>query len=196
MKDLRILFFLLLCPLFCLTSCEESDEMGEFDNWEKRNTEFIDSIASVARANADGKWQVFLAYGLDPEKEWDNEYYVYCKVLEEGEGTKNPLYTDNVTVNYKGRLMPTSNYPEGFVFDSSYDGELDTAFDVPVTLSLPSTVGGFSTALQHMVAGSRWDIYIPSTLGYGASAVSGIPVGSVLVFDVDLVSFTSMDRAE
>lgn len=196
MKDLRILLLLLLAPLFCLTSCEESTEVNDYANWEVRNKQYIDSIATVARANAGGDWNVFLADGLDPEKQWSNEYYVYCKVLEKGTGTKTPVYTDNVTINYKGRLMPTASSPQGFLFDSSYDGELNPQFDVPVTLSLSGTVGGFCTALQHMVSGSRWLIYIPANLGYGNSVVSGIPAGSTLIFDVNLVSFTSEDENE
>lgn len=191
MKKFKYILFLLLAPLFSLTSCEESSEVGEFDNWEKRNVEYIDSIATVARAATGGEWKVFLADGLDPSKEWSNEVYVYCHVLEEGTGTKSPLYTDSVTINYQGRLMPTSKNPAGFLFDSSYEGELEPDFDVPVTMILSGTVTGFSTALQHMVSGDFWRIYIPATLGYGYSDFNGIPGGSVLVFDVNMVSFES-----
>ena len=64
---------------------------------------------------------------------------------------------------------------------SSYDGELDPTFDVPVKFSLAGTVQGFSTAVQHMVAGSTktngdiWRVYMPSNLGYGANDYSGVP---------------------
>ena len=64
MKDIRILLLLTLSVLFGLTSCEESGEAGEFDNWQQRNTQFIDSIARVARANTYGDWKVFLVQGL------------------------------------------------------------------------------------------------------------------------------------
>jgi FKBP-type peptidyl-prolyl cis-trans isomerase FklB len=87
--------------------------------------------------------------------------------------------------------MPTSKNPTGFLFDSSYEGELEPDFDVPVTMILSGTVTGFSTALQHMVSGDFWRIYIPATLGYGFSDFNGIPGGSVLVFDVNMVSFES-----
>ena len=190
MKDLRILLLLLLAPLFCLTSCEESKEAGEYDNWDVRNRQYIDSIATVARTAEGGEWKIFLADGLDATKEWGNEYYVYCNVLEEGAGTMSPLYTDSVAINYQGRLMPTSKNKAGFLFDSSYDGELNPDFDVPVKLPLSGTVIGFATALQHMVSGDRWRIYIPAGLGYGSETFNGIPGGSALVFDVNLVSFT------
>lgn len=187
---------LLAALLLGFAACDETEEIQEFGNWQARNVQYIDSIADVARTNADGTWKVFLATGLDETKEWGNEYYVYCNVLQTGNGTVHPAYTDTVLVNYKGRLIPSLSYPQGYVFDYSYDGELDPTFDVPVKFSLAGTVQGFSTAVQHMVAGSTktngdiWRVYMPSNLGYGANDYSGIPAFSALIFDINLVSFT------
>ena len=189
MKDIRILLLLTMSVLFGLTSCEESDEAGEFDNWQQRNTQFIDSIAAVARANAYDDWKVFLAQGLDTAKVWGNEYYVYCRVVEEGRGTAHPLYTDSVVINYSGRLIPSATYKNGYIFDSSYSGELNPAFNVPVTMPLAGTVEGFCTAVQQMTDGDIWEVYIPYQLGYGATGTSGIPAYSTLIFDINLVSF-------
>ena len=195
MKNIK-LFSLLAAMLLVFASCEEVDEVPEFNNWQARNTQYIDSIADVARSG-EGEWKVFLATGLDESKEWDNRYYVYCNVIQAGNGTESPTYTDTVSVNYKGRLIPSKTYPQGYIFDSSYDGELEPEFDVPVKLKLSGTVPGFSTALQHMVAGTTnsngdiWRIYIPYALGYGANATSGIPAYSTLIFDVNLVSFVT-----
>ena len=189
MKNIRILLLLTMSVLFGLTSCEESSEAGEFDNWQQRNTQFIDSIAAVARANTYDDWKVFLAQGLDTTKVWDNGYYVYCRVIEEGCGTAHPLYTDNVLVNYRGRLMPSDTYKDGYIFDSSYSGELNPAFNVPVTLPLSGTVEGFCTAVQQMTDGDVWEVYIPYQLGYGAKGSSGVPAYSTLIFDINLVSF-------
>ena len=189
MKDIRIFLLLVLSVLFGLTACDESNEAGEFDNWQQRNTQFIDSIAAVARANAYGDWKVFLAQGLDTAKEWGNGYYVYCRVIEEGGGTAHPLYTDSVWVNYSGRLMPSDTYKDGYIFDSSYSGDLDPTFNVPVAMPLSGTVEGFSTAVQQMTDGDVWEVYIPYQLGYGATGTSGIPAYSTLIFDINLVSF-------
>jgi FKBP-type peptidyl-prolyl cis-trans isomerase FklB len=173
-------------------------EVGEFDNWQKKNIAFIDSIASVARANSDGNWKIFPATGLDESKEHGNEYNVYCYVLQAGDGTEHPAFTDTVSVNYSGRLIPSKSYPKGYLFDSSYEGELDPEFDVPVKLPLQGTVPGFYTAVQHMVAGTTlgngdiWRVYIPANLGYGAEAESGIPAYSALVFEINLVSFNAV----
>lgn len=189
MKELKTLFLLVLGISF-FVSCDETEEPQEFDNWQERNVSYIDSIATVARANTGGDWAVFLATGLDAEKQWGNEYYVYCQKLNDVEGTEHPLYTDTVVVNYSGRLIPSKSYPKGFVFDSSYDGDFDPLFDVPVKFSLAGTITGFSTALQQMSAGSRWLVYIPYTLGYGSTATSGVPACSTLIFDLNLVSFS------
>ena len=189
MKSIRILLSFTLSVLFGLTSCEENTEVGEFDNWQQRNTQFVDSIAAVARANAYDDWKIFLVEGLDTAKQWSNEYYVYCQVLEEGNGTEHPLYTDSVVINYSGRLIPSATYPDGFKFDSSYTGELNPSFNVPVGMPLSGTVPGFYTAIQHMVDGDIWKVYIPYVLGYGAEGSSSIPGYSTLVFDINLVSF-------
>ena len=189
MKDIRILFLLTMSVLFGLTSCEESAEAGEFDNWQQRNTQFIDSIADVARANVYDDWKVFLVQGLDSTKVWGNGDYVYCRVKEEGAGTTHPLFTDSVVVNYSGRLMPSATYPDGYQFDSSYKGDFNPAFNVPVTMPLAGTVEGFCTAVQQMTNGDVWEVYIPYQLGYGAEGTTGVPGYSTLIFDINLVSF-------
>ena len=189
MKDIRILFLLTMSVLFGLTSCEESAEAGEFDNWQERNTQFIDSIADVARANVYDDWKVFLVQGLDSTKVWGNGDYVYCRVKEEGTGTTHPLFTDSVVVNYSGRLMPSATYPDGYQFDSSYKGDFNPAFNVPVTMPLAGTVEGFCTAVQQMTNGDVWEVYIPYQLGYGAEGTTGVPGYSTLIFDINLVSF-------
>jgi len=189
MKSIKILFTLTLSVLFGLTSCEETTDVGEFDNWQSRNTQFIDSIAGVARANTYGDWKVILADGLDPMKQWGNDCYVYCQVIEEGSGTEHPLFTDSVIVNYSGRLMPSATYPDGFLFDSSYSGDFNPSFNVPVTMPLSGTVPGFCTAVQNMVDGDRWNVYIPYQLGYGEKVSASIPACSTLIFDINLVSF-------
>lgn len=190
MKNIKYLFLLLFGTLLSLASCEENDGDSETVAWQKRNIEYIDSIAAVARANSDGAWKVFPATGLDENVQWGNERCVFCKVLSAGDGTESPAFTDSVTVNYKGSLVT------GQVFDYSYTGDLEPEFDVPVTFSLPATVTGFSTALQRMVAGDTWRVYIPSNLGYGANISSAVPAYSALIFDINLVSFHAAEIIE
>ncbi len=183
-----LLFALLSVTLF--TACDETSESEEYDNWQQRNIQYIDSIATVARTNADGSWRVILAEGLDESgASWSNEYYVYCKVLQQGTGTVNPHYNDSVLVNYRGRLIPSRTYKEGYIFDESYEGEFDAAVDVPQKLNLSGCVRGWITAMQEMVQGDTWRIYIPANLGYAGNDRSGIPAYSTLIFDINLVRF-------
>ena len=191
MNNWKLFFLLLFFSLIGFSSCEETPEVGEYDNWQARNITFIDSIASVARANSDGKWKVFPATGLDENKEWGNEYNVYCNILNAGSGVEHPAFNDTVEIYYTGRLIPSISYPKGYLFDSSYDGELEPEFDPTVKMLLDGTVPGFYTAVQQMVDGDKWRVYIPSNLGYGAEVKSGIPAYSALIFEIDLVSFSS-----
>ena len=194
MDKIRMFTLSLLACLCIFASCEDTVEPGDYDNWQERNLQYIDSIAALARAEGSA-WKMFPATGLDSTVDWPDEYYVYCQVLQAGDGTEHPDYSDTVVVNYSGRLIPTKTYPKGMVFDASYSGELEPEFDVPVELPLAGTVPGFYTALQHMVAGKTclsgdiWRVYIPANLGYGATAKSGIPAYSTLIFDINLVSF-------
>lgn len=96
------------------------------------------------------------------------------EVVTMGTGTK-PTATDQVKVHYTGSFI------NGEVFDSSTErGE-------PVTMAVTQWIPGFVEALQLMPTGSKWKLYIPSDLAYGASGNGRIPGGSVLVFDLELL---------
>ncbi len=195
-KALSIIFPLgVMMSSLCLTSCEETAEIDEYANWKARNIEFIDSIAEVAKANADGKWLRILSFKLNETDidgnpvEHDTEDYIYCHIETEGTGTKSPTFSDTVQVNYRGRLIPTLSYPEGKVFGQSYKGALNPAINVPTKFSVGGVIVGWSTALQHMKNGDIWRVYIPAELGYGSSKQTDIPAYSALIFDMNLVSF-------
>ncbi|HVZ90410.1 MAG TPA: FKBP-type peptidyl-prolyl cis-trans isomerase [Rhizomicrobium sp.] len=97
------------------------------------------------------------------------------KVLASGKGVK-PRASDCVSVNYKGSFI------DGRVFDQSKPGE-------PITFPVNRVIPGWTEALQMMHTGDRWELFIPSTLGYGATGTPGgpIPPGATLVFDVELL---------
>jgi FKBP-type peptidyl-prolyl cis-trans isomerase FklB len=98
------------------------------------------------------------------------------KVIKEGKG-KKPTLKSTVVVNYSGHLI------DGKVFDSSYEkGE-------PVTYPVSGFVKGWVEALQLMSPGSKWQLYVPSELGYGdAGAGNVIPPGATLIFELELIS--------
>jgi FKBP-type peptidyl-prolyl cis-trans isomerase FklB len=97
------------------------------------------------------------------------------KVIKEGTGPK-PTASDKVKVHYQGSLI------NGKVFDSSIQrGE-------PVTFGVSEVIPGWTEALQLMPVGSKWQLFIPSDLGYGdAGAGNDIKPGSTLLFDVELL---------
>src|SRR5947207_7250301 len=101
------------------------------------------------------------------------------KVLTEGNGD-SPKSNDVVTVNYRGTLI------DGTEFDSSIKrGQ-------PLVRAANMVIKGWSEALQRMKPGAKWQLFIPSELGYGergAGPQSHIGPNATLIFDMELVSF-------
>ena len=184
---------LLFSVSFAVSSCEETEGVVDpYFNWEERNQLYIDSIARVAQTNPD-QWKIIHTYKFNPpvnDLNPDVNDYVYCKVLENGTGTMKPLFTDSVTANYRGKLIPLYDGTE-VIFDQSYQGELKEDVAVPVTFGVWDGVGGviegWSSVLQQMVEGDRWEVHIPYQLGYGIHGRDVIPGYSALVFDMQLV---------
>ena len=188
-KSILWVIGLLFSASLVVTSCDETDgAVDPYFNWGERNQLYIDSIAKVAQANPE-QWRMIHTYKFDApmgDLSFDTNDYIYCKVLEKGTGTVRPVYTDSVSTHYRGQLIPLYN-GSTVVFDQSYKGELNTDFAQPVTFSVQGVIEGWTTALQHMVEGDRWEVYIPSRLGYGQAAMDAIPTNSTLIFDMQLV---------
>jgi FKBP-type peptidyl-prolyl cis-trans isomerase FklB len=97
------------------------------------------------------------------------------KILRAGEG-KKPTETDTVECHYVGSLI------NGNEFDSSYRrGQ-------PVTFKITSIIPGWREALKLMPVGSKWQLFIPPGLAYGARGSGRIPPNSTLVFEVELLA--------
>jgi FKBP-type peptidyl-prolyl cis-trans isomerase FklB len=96
------------------------------------------------------------------------------KVIKAGEG-KSPKKTDTVKVHYHGTLI------DGTVFDSSVERMEPAEF--PVDRVIP----GWTEALLGMKVGDKWQVVIPSELGYGERGNGPIPPNAVLVFEVELL---------
>lgn len=100
------------------------------------------------------------------------------KVITEGHG-EVPKASDEVEVIYEGRLIDgtvfdaTSRHPGGAKSDKFKAGNL---------------IKGWTEALTMMPVGSKWQLYIPQELAYGARQAGQIPPYSTLVFDLELVS--------
>ena len=97
------------------------------------------------------------------------------KVLAAGpENGKHPNPRSIVTVHYTGRTI------DGRQFDTSRGG-------TPAAFRLSDLIEGWIVAIQHMSVGDKWEIYIPAEMGYGKFAQPGIPGGSTLVFEIELL---------
>jgi FKBP-type peptidyl-prolyl cis-trans isomerase len=106
------------------------------------------------------------------------------KILTEGTGPK-PTATDTVSCNYRGTLI------DGKEFDSSYKrGQ-------PLSIQVNGVIKGWTEALQLMPVGSKWQLFIPSDLGYGDRG-SGPVIGpsATLIFEVELLSIQAKDKTQ
>lgn len=104
------------------------------------------------------------------------------KVLVEGKG-EIPADTCKVKVNYKGTLI------DGTEFDSSYKRKDKDGKSQPATFRANQVIKGWTEALTMMPVGSKWELYIPQELAYGARETGGqIKPFSTLIFEVELVS--------
>ncbi len=99
------------------------------------------------------------------------------KILKEGTGPK-PTASDTVECNYRGTLI------DGTEFDSSYKR------GKPATFPVSRVIKGWTEALQLMPVGSKWQLFIPSSLAYGERGGPGGEIGpnATLVFEVELLS--------
>ncbi len=96
-------------------------------------------------------------------------------ITREGTGD-HPTLQDEVTVGYRGYLL------DGTVFDQTTGGQT-------ITWPLSGFIPGWQEGIPKLKAGGEGTFFIPSRLGYGAQPQPGIPANSVLIFDVQLVSF-------
>lgn len=107
---------------------------------------------------------------LTAQRSTSGLYYI---INEQGTGTQ-PTAASNVTVAYKGY------FTNGNVFDQSKaEG---------ISLSLNKVIRGWTEGIPYFKAGGSGVLLIPSHLGYGSTNNGPIPGGSVLIFDVKLIS--------
>ena len=130
---------------------------------EKMNAENIAKGKAFLEENAKKEGIITLPSGLQYE------------VITEGNG-KKPSATDRVKCHYEGTLI------DGTLFDSSIKrGQ-------PAVFGVKQVIKGWVEALQLMSEGSKWRLFIPSELGYGAQqAGEMIPPHSTLIFEVELI---------
>ena len=149
-----------------LTAQEANATLSKFfgELQEQQIKKNMEEGAAFLAANGERKEVTTLKSGLQYE------------VLTMGNGAK-PKATDRVKCHYHGTLI------DGTVFDSSVErGE-------PAVFPVNGVIQGWVEALQLMPIGSKWRLFIPSDLAYGArGAGESIAPYSTLIFDVELLS--------
>lgn len=193
-------------------SCDEVDNTWDpYQSWQSRNAQWFENVADTARAAiADAKAQ----YGDAWEEHCDWRMFknllksqtsnsgkladsICVKIVKRGSGETYPLYNDTVRVNFRAWLMETK-YDDGNgglrsesrVFAQTYYGEYNPQTAAPSLHAVNnSLIDGFSTALQNMVEGDDWFVYIPQELGYkGKTDNKVIPAYSTLLYRINMVA--------
>lgn len=201
---LYLSLFLFLSVSFA--ACDEVEEVGEYDNWEPRNTAFIDSIHALAadrllplnaaQEEAD-KFEPGEMFGLETTASTTaGKQYVYCKKIVKNTAGAVPVYTNTVETHYYGTLITGDTFGGTFEGYAATDrGVLDpetkapTAFDSPTAYSVSGAYWGtgWVSALQYMHVGERWMLYIPYQSGYG-TGTSSLLENSAFTYDLQLES--------
>ena len=181
MKKLLTLSFIL--SMFIFASCEKTET---FDDTRK-----IDNETQFAKVTA--KVGEYAEYKKIESK--TGAGHIMYKVIKEGDSDIRPLFNDEVKVLYTGWYKRFWTKEDEFTGDDGNPFKNKVIFDstenrgnVPSKFAVNGTVDGFSTALQHMNVGDKWEIWMPWNLGYGAydNTNSGIPGYTTLVFEVEL----------
>ena len=100
---------------------------------------------------------------------------VQYTILQDGNG-ESVKPQDTIQVHYTGSLI------DGTIFDSSVKR------NQPATLGVDQVILGWQEILPMMNVGSKWKIFIPPKLGYGANAAGSIPPYSILIFEIEVLA--------
>lgn len=204
--------YILFVAVLGLASCSETDNTYDpYENWQSRNAKWFEDTVQVARlAIAQAKsehgeawedhcqWRMYKSLLKTSSSSGPVTDSICVRIIERGADIAakgSPAYNDTVHVNYRGWLMPTYNYigtgtEMGIVqdmFDTSYYGDFNPATASPTLMGMRNLIEGFSTAMQYMVEGDDWMVFIPYNLAYGSAGSGKIPGYSTLQFRVNLV---------
>jgi FKBP-type peptidyl-prolyl cis-trans isomerase FklB len=142
--------------------------------------EFVHSVIDAAVSRNQAAAKDFLARNGHEKGVTTTASGLEYKVILPGDRKAATIApSDQVTVQYRGKLL------DGSEFDSTY------ARGAPVSFAVNGVIPGWQEALVLMKPGAKWQLFVPPELAYGAKPQPGIPGGSLLIFDVDLVSVKS-----
>ena len=192
---------LLLLPLLLLASCKNSEENYDpHHDWKERNAQWFAEVydaaqAEIAAAKAQHgnsweehcNWRIYKTLLKSQDVQGASTDYIVCKINQRGVGDFSPAYTDSVRLYYRAWIMD-ENYPVSktnmTVFSQSYYGYFDRTTAAPIAMPVTNTVEGFMTAIQYMVKGDEWDVYIPQQLAYKETESEAVPAYSTLLYRI------------
>jgi len=158
------LFFILALPLV-MTSCLKN---------ETNNTCQLTLSTKVAPAPEVASVQNYLvANSITATQHPSGLFYV----INNPGAVLTPTACSAVTVKYVGRLT------NGSIFDNS-----DIDHPAGITFTLGQLISGWQIGIPLVQKGGSITLYIPPSLGYGATASGPIPANSILIFNIELVN--------
>jgi len=165
------LFAVTLMALFALSFAAGPDYKYQdfYPGWKElkrankeHNTEFYNKLGEMAATKQNGIETLYDSNG---------KVVLYYTVHESGKGDTSPKAGTTCDCHYKGVTV------DGNQFDSSFDRGSSSAF------APNQVIKGWTQAMQQMVEGDMWEMYIPHNNAYGPRGRGGnIPGGACLIF--------------
>lgn len=150
----------------------------------------LDNEAQFANITADPSYTKLNALS--------NNGHIMYKVIEEATGDRSPYFNEYVKVRYTGWFKYNWNLADEYVDDNGNYITNKIIFDtteegnIPRTFRVDGLVEGFSTALQFMKEGDKWEVWMPSKLAYGENSQGDIRPNTTLAFKIELVEIVGM----
>ena len=137
---------------------------------------YLDTKKNAAYGSLKLEGEKFLENNKSNKDIQTTESGLQYEIIKSGNG-KRPSNKDTVSVHYHGTLI------DGTVFDSSVER------GTPASFGVHQVIPGWTEALQLMDIGSKYRLFIPQELAYGANPHPGGPIQpfSALIFEVELL---------
>jgi len=133
----------------------------------KQDTNCKTVIGTVPASEVTALQQYLTTKGIAAEQ--DDRGFFY-KIEAQGNGNF-PTACSDVTVNYRGTLT------DGTIFDENKN----------IRFNLGNLIKGWQAGIPLISEGGKITLYLPPSLGYGATPTAGIPANSILIFSIDLI---------
>ena len=176
----------LLFALLLITSCKKDKVDPYIETWKQQNEKAFNDLA------------------FNPDytelRMPGSAGSIYYRVIQKGEG-KRVFYNSRAEVYYKGWFVAT-NEDYGIKAGSLFDHHLfDDGVTFKVAISSQAVdntyklvyVEGWKIALQYMVEGDKWEVWIPYRYAYGEEGTTGILGYSTLAFEIELIKAIDPD---